>query len=79
MSSLERKKRNFIILSLIIPTLLLICFVVLPAFDLMRMSFTDGDGMSPSSKFIWLDNYISMFRNADLWQSLKTWRPWAWR
>ena len=71
MSSLERKKRNFIILSLIIPTLLLICFVVLPAFDLMRMSFTDWDGMSPSSKFIWLDNYISMFRNADLWQSLK--------
>ena len=32
MSSLARKKRTFSILSLIIPTLLLICFVVLPAF-----------------------------------------------
>ena len=40
MSSLARKKRNFIILSLIIPTLLLICFVVLPAFDLFRMSLS---------------------------------------
>ena len=71
MSSLARKKRNFIILSLIIPTLLLICFVVLPAFDLFRMSFTNWDGMSPSSDFIWLDNYKSMLGNADLWQSLK--------
>ena len=71
MSSLARKKRNFIILSLIIPTLLLICFVVLPAFDLFRMSFTNWDGMSPSSDFIWLDNYKSMPGNADLWQSLK--------
>ena len=72
MSSLARKKRNFIILSLIIPTLLLICFVVLPAFDLFRMSFTNWDGMSPSSDFIWLDNYKSMLGNADLWPSLKT-------
>lgn len=71
MSSLARKKRNFIILSLIIPTLLLICFVVLPAFDLFRMSFTNWDGMSSSSDFIWLDNYKSMLGNADLWQSLK--------
>lgn len=71
MSSLARKKRNFIILSLIIPTILLICFVVLPAFDLIRMSFTNWDGMSPASDFIWLENYKSMLYNADLWQSLK--------
>ena len=71
MSTLSKKRTHFIILSLVIPMALLIGFVVVPAVDLIRMSFTDWDGMSPSSKFIWLDNYISMFRNADLWQSLK--------
>ena len=35
MSSLARKKRNFIIAALIIPTVLLICFVVFPAIDLI--------------------------------------------
>ena len=39
MSSLARKKRNFIIVALIIPTVLLICFVVFPAIDLFKMSF----------------------------------------
>ncbi|MDO5417686.1 MAG: sugar ABC transporter permease [Lachnospiraceae bacterium] len=71
MNSLARKKRRFILLSLIVPTLLLICFVVFPAMDLVRMSFTNWDGYSPSSQFIGFDNYVSMFHNADLWQSLR--------
>ena len=48
MSSLARKKRNFIIVALIIPTVLLICFVVFPAIDLFKMSFTNWDGISAS-------------------------------
>lgn len=71
MNSLARKKRNFILISLIIPILLLVGFVVFPAIDLVRMSFTNWDGYSPSSKFVGFGNYISMFQNADLWQSLK--------
>lgn len=71
MSSLARKKRNFIIAALIIPTVLLICFVVFPAIDLFKMSFTNWDGISASSDFIWFDNYKSMFHNVDLWQSLR--------
>lgn len=58
-------------LSLVIPVLLLLAFVVVPAMDLIRMSFTNWDGYSPSSQFIWFDNYISMFHNEDLWLSLK--------
>ena len=57
-------------LSLIVPTLLLIGFVVFPAIDLVRMSFTNWDGYSESSQFIGFGNYISMFQNKDLWQSL---------
>lgn len=71
MSSLARKKRRFILLSLLIPTTLLICFVVFPAVDLIRMSFTNWDGYSPSSEWIGFENYRSMLQNADLWQSLK--------
>lgn len=71
MNSLARKKKQFIILSLIIPTLLLVAFVVFPGIDLLRMSFTDWDGQSPTSHFIALENYKTMFQNKDLWLSLK--------
>lgn len=71
MNSLAKKRKRFIILSLVIPMALLICFVMIPGIDLFRMSFTNWDGYSPSSKFIGFDNYISMFKNADLWLSLK--------
>ncbi len=71
MNSLERKKRQFIGVSLIIPVLLLVGFVLFPAFDLLRMSFTNWDGYSASSQFMGLSNYISMFQNKDLWLSLR--------
>ncbi len=71
MNHLAKKRRQFIIAALAIPVLLLVCFVVVPAIDLIRMSFTNWDGLSKTSDFIWLDNYISMLKNPDLWQSLK--------
>lgn len=71
MSTLSKKRKQFIILSLLIPVTLLVAFVVVPAMDLIRMSFTNWDGLSPSSKFVALDNYKSMFHNPDLWLSLK--------
>lgn len=71
MSKLNHKKTQFIFLALVVPMLLLIAFVVFPAIDLFRMSFTNWDGYSPESSFIGIDNYISMFQNKDLWLSLK--------
>ena len=71
MTSLAKQRKIFILCALAIPVTLLVCFVVIPAIDLIRMSFTDWDGYSPSMHFVKLDNYISMFKNADLWQSLK--------
>ena len=71
MNSLAKKRRRFIMISLIIPVFFLFSFVMFPAFDLIRMSFTNWDGYSPESDFIGLGNYTSMFQNADLWQSLK--------
>lgn len=71
MNSMTKKRNRFIILSLMIPIILLTGFVVFPAFDLFRMSFTNWDGYSPSSNFVGIDNYISMFKNKDLWLSLR--------
>jgi len=71
MDYLQKQRRRFILCALAVPVLLLVCFVVVPAIDLIRMSFTNWDGLSSTSDFIWLDNYIAMFKNADLWQSLK--------
>ena len=71
MNKLNKARRQFIIISLIIPITLLIAFVVFPGIDLFRMSFTNWNGYSPNSNFIGIDNYIAMFRNKDLWLSLK--------
>ncbi|WP_099469852.1 carbohydrate ABC transporter permease [Konateibacter massiliensis] len=71
MNKLSKKRKQFIVVSLIVPMLLLTGFVVFPAIDLFRMSFTNWDGYSPESSFIGVSNYISMFQNQDLWLSLK--------
>ena len=71
MNKLNKKRRQFIFISLLIPVTLLIAFVVFPAIDLFRMSFTDWDGFSADYHFINIQNYISMFRNKDLWLSLR--------
>ena len=71
MNSLEKQKRIFIVCSLVIPMVLLIGLVVIPALDLFRMSFTNWDGYSAGYDWIKLDNYIAMFQNKGLWMSLK--------
>lgn len=71
MNKLSKKRKQFILISLALPVALLIAFVVFPAVDLFRLSFTNWDGFSPSSDFIKFDNYISMLKNKDLWMSLK--------
>lgn len=50
---------------------LLIAFVVVPAVDLFRLSFTNWDGYSLQKSFVGLENYLSMLQNKDLWLSLK--------
>ena len=71
MNSLAKRQRNFILLALLVPTILLIGFVLVPAIDLCRMSLTNWDGWSPTSEFIGLKNYVDMFKNKDLWLSLR--------
>uniref|UniRef100_UPI000B24158B carbohydrate ABC transporter permease n=1 Tax=Clostridium sp. NkU-1 TaxID=1095009 RepID=UPI000B24158B len=71
MNSLEKQKKRFIVCALVAPMVLLIGFVVFPAFDLIRMSFTNWDGYSKTYDVIGFGNYTAMFRNRDLWLSLR--------
>lgn len=71
MNKLSKNRKQFIMISLVVPILLLIAFVVFPAFDLLRMSFTNWDGYSKEMQLVGFDNYISMLQNKELWLSLK--------
>lgn len=71
MSKLSKKRKQFIFISLVVPVLLLVAFVLVPAMDLLRMSFTNWDGYSPEKQFIALENYANMLHNKDLWLSLR--------
>ena len=71
MGTLEKQKSIFILTALVIPVLLLVCFVVLPGLDLFRISLTNWDGYSERYSWIGLENYAAMFQNTDLWLSLR--------
>lgn len=72
MYRLSTKRSVFIGLSLFIPVILLLCFVIYPALDLLRMSFYRWDGVSVEQTFIGLDNYVRLFKESpDLWLSLR--------
>ena len=72
MNSLTSKRNQFILASLLLPVILLIIFVVVPAFNLLGMSVTDWDGFSAQMNFIGFLNYYDMiFKSPDLWLSLR--------
>lgn len=72
MNTLQKRKNQFIYTCLLIPIALLLMFVVYPALDLIRMSFTNWDGLTKGQSFIGLQNFKTMiFKSPDLWLSLK--------
>lgn len=71
MGSIARQRRFFIVSALLIPVILLVCFVVFPGLDLFRISATNWDGLATDYDFIGLENYRRMFQDENLWLSLK--------
>ncbi|WP_314587820.1 sugar ABC transporter permease [Paenibacillus terrigena] len=66
-------QRNILLFSfLFVPVLLLLMFVLYPLFELIRLSFTDWNGMDAKQVYIGFDNYIKMFTDSsDVWLSLR--------
>lgn len=57
-----KTQRNIIIVSFsIIPLLLLLTFSYYPLYRMFTQSFTDWNGLSPTSNFVGLDNYKTIF------------------
>ena len=72
MNTLNRNRAWFLMICLVVPVILLLLFVVYPSVDLLAMSFTNWNGVSPSRHFIGIQNYLEMFtKSPDLWLSLR--------
>lgn len=70
-NKLLRQRNTFILVSIVIPVALLILFVVSPVANLLGMSVTNWDGLSPDRNFIGLSNFTKMFSDKDLLVSLR--------
>ncbi|QHW31057.1 sugar ABC transporter permease [Paenibacillus rhizovicinus] len=68
LSNLSFKKQRLIIILgfTIIPLLLLLTFSYYPTLELIHLSFTNWDGMSPDKSWIGWDNYKEVFSNSEL-------------
>ncbi|KKO53476.1 carbohydrate ABC transporter permease [Paenibacillus sp. DMB20] len=66
-------QRNILLFSfLFIPVVLLLMFVLYPLTELMRLSFTDWNGVDAQQTYTGFDNYIKMFTDSsDVWLSLR--------
>ncbi|SFJ76714.1 carbohydrate ABC transporter membrane protein 1, CUT1 family [Paenibacillus sp. UNC496MF] len=66
MLSFKRQKFIIIIGFIIIPLILLLTFSYYPAMELIRLGFTDWDGMSPTQHYIGWANYKEVFKNPEI-------------
>lgn len=72
MTSVEKQKKLIIFTFLVVPLVLTVAFVLYPTLDMVRMSFTDWDGISSVQNFIGLDNYKRViFDSPEVWKAFK--------
>lgn len=71
-NSRQLRKNIFLFVFLLFPMVLLGMFVVYPTIQLIRLSFTDWNGISKIKDNIGIENYINIIKNSpNLWLSLK--------
>ncbi len=68
--SYTNQKRMLIILFLFIPLSLLVAFTFYPIFKLFHLSFVEWDGIQKNVNFVFLDNYINLFKDPDTYTTL---------
>jgi raffinose/stachyose/melibiose transport system permease protein len=69
--SYKAQRRLIIFLFSAIPVFLLLLFSYYPLVKMLQYSFTDWDGMSPSSKNVGFDNYLQVFTNPEYFSVFK--------
>lgn len=70
--SKQTKHKLTLALFLIIPTLLLLVFGILPIINLIIISFTSWNGMGSEFDWVGLANYKTLLTSPVYWQALKT-------
>ncbi|MCR2806088.1 carbohydrate ABC transporter permease [Paenibacillus soyae] len=69
--SIQRQRKLVIFSFITVPLLLLLTFAYYPALELIRLSFTDWDGISADKSFIGWANYKEVFSNPDIFGVFK--------
>ena len=67
----DRSKLITVILFLLIPTVLLITFTYIPAFNMFKYSFEERDQFGASVEFIGLENYKTIFTTPEYFSTFK--------
>ncbi|WP_411167974.1 carbohydrate ABC transporter permease [Clostridium sp. MB05] len=68
----DAQKNRLLFSFLVIPTVLMIVFMLFPLVKLMGLSFTDWNGLSDTKNFVGLDNFRKIFFDSpEIWSSLK--------
>ena len=67
----DRSKLITVILFLLIPTVLLITFTYIPAFNMFKYSFEERDQFGASVEFIGLENYKTIFTTPEYFTTIK--------
>ncbi|MDZ7548748.1 carbohydrate ABC transporter permease, partial [Clostridium perfringens] len=68
----DAQKNRLLFSFLVIPTVLMIVFMLFPLVKLMGLSFTDWNGLSDTKIFVGLDNFRKIFFDSpEIWSSLK--------
>ncbi|PWV89425.1 multiple sugar transport system permease protein [Paenibacillus cellulosilyticus] len=65
------QKKIIIISFVALPLLLLLTFSYYPALELVRLSFTNWDGMSPDKDWVGFKNYHEVFSNSEIFGVFK--------
>jgi len=69
--SFRKQKTIIMILFTVVPLLLLLTFAYYPAVELIRLSFTNWDGLSPDKQWIGWENYKEVFSNPEIFGVFK--------
>ncbi|GAA0085062.1 sugar ABC transporter permease [Clostridium sp. CTA-7] len=68
----DAQKNKLLFSFLVIPTILMIVFMLFPLVKLMGLSFTNWNGLSDTKNFVGLDNFRKIFFDSpEIWSSLK--------
>ena len=60
----DRRKKGFIAACVLPATILFIIFMLIPTFNVFRISLNEQTAFTPKSTFVGLENFVKLFHDA---------------